>query len=195
MPTNSWWAESLNPKGLSQGDLAGSVLVGTAYEPATFLGRDTWTPKGRSVHWPQRKALEPFRTDSTGLYIARGKSARVLVVSHSCELDKKEDSRVLVALTAPISVVQDAAKRASILAQQRRAFIPLPDVPEIGDCYADLRTISYVERKVLPDSLREFSMTDDAVVRLRAQLIEYFTRMPVTEEMKRSIADDLAKER
>lgn len=170
------------------------MLLGTAHEPVTFLGRDTWTPKGRGPHWPQRSALEPFKTDSTGLYIARGRVTRVLVVSHSCEIEKKDDARVLVAMIAPLISVQDAGKRAKILEQKRRAFMPLPEVPGLGDCYADLRTISYVERKLILDSNREFSMTEDAVIRLRAQLIEYFTRLPVSDEVKDEMARGLADE-
>jgi hypothetical protein len=116
------------------------------------------------------------------------------VVSHSCELEKKDDSRVLVAMTGLLSDVQDPAKRAAILDQKRRAFMPLPEIPGSEDHYADLRTIAYVERKLIPDSSREFSMTDDAVIRLRAQLIEYFTRLPVDDEMKDSLARGLANE-
>lgn len=195
MPASSWWAATLNSKGLSQGDLVSGQLVGTVYGPPfIFLGRNTTHPKGKSVHWPQTGALDPFRTDATGLYIARGRVARVLVVSHSCELDKKDDARVLVAMTAPLSVVQDSAKRVAILNQKRRAFMPLPGIPGEEDHYADLRTISYVERKLILDSSREQSMTEEAVVRLRAQLIEYFTRMPVDDETKELIADGLAAE-
>ncbi len=199
VPASSWWAPALNPKGLSQGDLISGLLVGTVYGPAdgppvVFLGRNKTHPKGKGVHWPQRDALDPFSSDSTGLYIARGKIVRALVVSHSCELEKKDNARVLVAMTGLLSTVQDPAKQAAILEQRRRAFMPLPDVPGAGDHYADLRTIAYVERKQIPDSSREQSMTEEAVVRLRAQLIEYFTRMPVDDGMKELIARGLADE-
>lgn len=144
------------------------------------------------MHWPERDKLEPFKTDATGLYIARGRIIRVLVVSHSCEIEKRDDARVLVAMTAPLANVQDPAKRAKILEQKRRAFMPLPAVPNAGDLYADLRMIAYAEQSLLSD--RKFSMTEDGVVRLRAQLIEYFTRMPVSDEMKGAIAAGLAAE-
>lgn len=171
------------------------MLLGTAYDPITYLGRDKTHPKGKGVHWPERDQLDPFRTDSTGLFIARGRIVRALVVTHSCELDKELDGRVLVAMTAPLSVVQDPAKRAAILEQKRRAFMPLPDVPGEGDMYADLRTIAYVDRKLVPDSSRKCSMTEEGVVRLRAQLIEYFTRLPVGDELAQSLANGLAGER
>ena len=168
--------------------------IGTAYPPITYLGRETYPRKGTD-YWPQRKAIETFKTDGTGLYVARGRVTRALVVSHSCELDDKPDvTRVLMALIAPLSQVENERARARILEQKRRALLPLPDLPELGDHYADLRCIAYVDRKLVTDAQREFSMSDDGVIRLRAQLIEFFTRLD-TGKLKGDIAAALASER
>lgn len=176
MPASSWWAPAVNAKGLSQGDLVADVLVGTPYIPTTFLGRDTRPMKGRT-YWPQSPKLDPFRTDETGLYIARGRVSLALVVSHSCELDDKPDvGRVLVALVAPLSQVSDPTAQATILEQRHLALLPLPGVPKLGDHYADLRCIVYVNRKLVQDSQRICSMTDEGVLRLQAQLLAFFTR-------------------
>jgi len=185
--------------GLSQGDVVRDVPIGTAYPPITYLGRDTWPRKGKDgktiEYRPQTKALEPFRTDDTGLYIARGKVTRALVVSHSCELDDKPDvGRVLLAPAAPLSQITDQVAKARILEQKRRALLPLPELPELGDYYADLRCITYVDRKLVADSQREFSMSEEGVIRLRAQLIEFLTRLD-TEKLKGDIAAALASER
>ena len=174
---SAWWAAQLNSKGLTQGDIIAPVPIGTARVPVTFLGRDVW-PRREKNYWPQTPELSPFHTDQTGLFIARGPVTHSLVVSHSYELDDKPDvGRVLVAIIAPLDRVEDAEMRARILNQKRRAFMPLPGVPGMGDMYADLRCTTYVDRKLIPDSHRVVSMSDAAIVRLRSQLIAYFTRL------------------
>jgi hypothetical protein len=188
--TGSWWAERLNPKGLSQGDLVAAVPIGTAWFPVTYLGRDKWQ-RGKDTYFPQRGSLETFKTDSTGLFIARGPVIRVLVVSHSCELDDKPDTgRVLVAPVASLDGVPEQPRRL-ILDQRRRAFMPLPQVPNCGDMYADLRCVAYLDRKLIPDRNRECSMNEDGLLRFQVQLIAYFTRLdpdPIEDALKAGIS-------
>jgi hypothetical protein len=174
---SSWWATQLNPQGLSQGDIISAVPLGAALVPVTFLGRDTWPNRGKD-YWPQSPTFVPYKTDSTGLFIARGRVIRGLVVSHNCELDDKPDkTRVLLAPVYPIDQVTDPTARSRILNQERSALLPLPGLGGYGDHYADLRLIAHVDRKLIPNASREFSMNDDAVIRLRAQLIAFFTRI------------------
>lgn len=59
---------------------------------------------------------------------------------------------------------------------QRRTLVALPGIPDVGHCYADLRNIAHIDRKLLGAKQRRHSMTDFAVLMLRAQLIDYFTR-------------------
>lgn len=188
MTESAWWASSLNSKGLSQGDVIATVPICSPQHPITYLSRDTRSIKGR-VFWPESEKLEPFKTDRTGLLISRGPLIQALVISHSCELDDKPDvGKVLV---APIAVLDERVpveRRGDILAQKRRAFMPLPGIPDFGDCYADLRCICFLDRKFIPDSHRQFSMTDDALLRLQAQLIAFFTRFdptPMAESLRR----------
>ncbi len=172
-----WWRPALNPEGLSQGDILSGILVGSPNEPKAFLGRDKWSNRGRE-YWPQVPELDTYRTDGTGLYVSRGKRCYGLVLSHSCEIDKNKDrGRVLVALVSPIEQVSDVKVREGILAQKRRAFMPLPDVPGVGTCYADLRQINFVAQNSLSENDRMASISDDGLVRLHAQLVAFFTRV------------------
>lgn len=181
------WAPALNPKGLSQGDILANTPVGTAIVPVTYLGRNTWPKHDKASgtskpYWPQELTMQLFPGDDTGLFIARGRMTRVVVVMHHCEMDDKPDAgRVVVAPIAPIERVTQEASRARIMAGGRRAFLPLPALPGLGDHYADLRSMASVDRKLLTDAQREFSMDGGGLVALRAQLIDFFTRLEIPE--------------
>lgn len=182
----TWWANELNPQGLSQGDVLSPFLIGPPAYPAVYLGRDTWAkPKTSDKYWPERKQLEPFRTDPTGLFIGRGRISSCIVVSHSCEIDDKPNvDRVLVAPIAAIETISNPASRAQILGEKRRAFLPLPGIPTMGDYYADLRAIASVDRRFIKDATRIASMSVDGLLRLQVQLIEYFSRISAPELRK-----------
>jgi hypothetical protein len=172
-----WWAPQLNPLGLSQGDLLAPAPIGTARVPPGYIGKDSW-PRGGRNYWPEYPEFQPGKNDPSGLFLAKGSMANCIVISHSCELDDKPNvGRVLVAPARPIEVVPDVGFRERIMAGARRAFMPLPGVPERGDMYADLRMIAYVERALVPDANRLHSMTDEAVLRLQAQIVGFFSRL------------------
>lgn len=178
----SWWLEGLNPKGLSQGDIVSQLLIGATDHPVKHLAKQPLEKAGKRL-WEEVSELQPFKTDSRALYIARGRLTYAIVVSHSCELDKKNSNLVLLAPIAPLDRITDTNAKANILAQRRQAFLPLPDVPGLGTCYADFRTLSYVEMKTIPDNTRQVSMSDEGVLRLRAQIVAFFSRInPVVLE-------------
>ena len=179
----TWWAETLNPLGLSQGDILSPIPLGPTKYPPIFMGRDVFTKPGTSKnYWPERAEIELFKKDNTGLFIARGRLSHSIVVSHSCEVENKPDiDRALVAPIAPLDRISDPASRARVINQERRAFLPLPAIPGLGDYYADLRVITAVDIEFVRAANREASMSDDGLIRLKAQLIEFFTRIPRQE--------------
>jgi len=54
--------------------------------------------------------------------------------------------------------------------------MPLPGVPQLGDYYADLRCLMWLDRKIVDQNKRIASMSEEGVLRLQAQLIGFFTR-------------------
>ncbi len=173
----SWWAPQLNPSGLSQGDILAPILIGTSASPAKFLGLGPFVKSGKTA-WGQIQAWKP---DSSGLgvFVARGRLMHAIVVSHSCELDDKADTnRVLIAPIARLDVLPEQSK-VKIIAQERRAFLPLQGIPVLGDYYADLRCMTYVDRANIASDARLASMTDDGVIRLQAQLVTFFARLDI----------------
>jgi hypothetical protein len=100
-----------------------------------------------------------------------------IVLSHDCEIDKQtRNRRIIVAPISLLDAIDDNAQRQAIIEQQRIAFIPLPEIPGLGNYYADLRSLSYVDRDIVDAASRMASMNEGGVVRLRVQLASFFTR-------------------
>jgi len=55
--------------------------------------------------------------------------------------------------------------------------MPLPEVPNLGDAYADLRFIQVLDGSVLEPVMRVAQLSDAGVDRLHKQLIVFFTRL------------------
>jgi hypothetical protein len=175
----SLWAEKLNPLGLSQGDIVTPLPIGTTHAPITFMGRNTWPRQVGGVerkYLPQEDALVEFPGDTSGLFLARGRVVHSIVISHSCEIDDKPDrrGRVVVAQIAALGPLEEKVRN-NILVGERRAFMPLPDIPGLGDYYADLRNTSYLDRKIIGD--RIVSMNDEGVMYLQMHVIAFFSRL------------------
>lgn len=173
-----WWLNGLNSQGLSQGDILSPRISGFAENPVKYLSK-TPTNKGTKIFWEQCTELQPFKTDNKGLYISRGRVAEVIILSHSCELDKgNRCNQVLVAPIAPLDRIENAQTRENILLQKRRAFFALPNIPTLGaNYYADFRAITYIEKKAITTACRLASMSENGIIRLQAQLVAFFTRI------------------
>jgi len=173
--TKSWWLDDLNPAGLSQGDILSQRITGNADFPLKYLSRAPLNKNGKKV-WQESPNFDPIKSDNKGLYISRGHLVHMIVISHSCELDKTSKV-VLVAPIAQLDRIADATMRENILSQRRHALLPLPDVPNLGTYYADFRSLSYIDKKAISPTCRLASMNDEGIIRLRAQLLAFFTRI------------------
>jgi hypothetical protein len=166
-----WWAAQLETE-LSQGDVVVDVLLGTSVHPAVPLVKSTGQ-RGARI-WAQSE-WKP-NPEGVGNFLAEGRILPALVVSHSCEIDKQvRNKRVLVAPVAPADRLEPKLREA-VFRQRKYAFVPLPDVPTLGDSYADLRLISFVPREVLRDDRRVASMSEDGRDLLHTRLFAFFTR-------------------
>ena len=166
-----WWGAAPHPE-LSQGDIVRDLPLGASTYPRVFLSPSEL--KGDRIWCP----CQSWQADRDGLghFLARGRFIAALVLSHSCELDKKERrGRVQVAPVASIGGI-DEKNRQAIMAQRRISLMPLPGVPQLGDCYADLRIMSSIDRRLIAEAERVAGMTEGGVQRLQAQLVAFFTR-------------------
>jgi len=169
-----WWLEDLATE-LSQGDIVRGVIVGLPVCPPIFLQKTT--AKANQEVWSPGTP----KPDHNGIVrvLAEGRQCDVLVVSHGCEIDKKDSKKRI--LVAPVGTADRlSTSRNAVFEQREHALFPLPEVPQLGDCYADLRLIHPVDLGFLRPENRLASMTEDGMVRLQAQLIGFFTRKDLT---------------
>lgn len=149
------------------------IPVGVAEFPCEYLEKTT-ASQGKSV-WQGR---EVAITDKSGFsrWIARGRLVPVLVLSHSCELDKAErKGRVVV---VPIALANTVSPQVwdTIRSRGRLSLFPLPTLPTLGDAYADLRLMSAVDRKYLEVGPRLASMSEDGLKVLKNHIVGFIAR-------------------
>jgi len=168
----AFWAQELDPR-LSQGDLLNMVPVSRLISPLRFLKKQTI--KGGRI---ARLDAGSFSPDSNGVgeFLSRGIMCPGIVLTHSCELDKG-NKRVLVQV-APVQGASklEAPAREAVFSRQRYALLPLPGVPEWGDCYADLRQIATVDSSLIQLEDRLASATESGRRHLQEHLVTYFLR-------------------
>jgi hypothetical protein len=169
MKDPGWWADVLDPRGLSQGDLLDSLPFPYFRAPLTHLKKiqvkkhgDVWQPASKpSLH----------QQDQTYYALGGCATSLGLIISHGCAIDKGDD-RVLAAPVLPMTSLkpemQDTVRR-----QAHRAFMPLLGIPSRQDSYCDLRRITPVSRELIPESKRLMSMTEAGRERLHAHLVSF----------------------
>jgi len=168
----SWWTPQLKSE-LSQGDVLSPIPIGSPHLPVTYLSKGR-VEKGSQV-WLQSSKWQPDG-DGIGLFLGKGRVIHGLVVSHDCEIDKPSRSaRVLIAPISQLDKLEESARQ-PIIEQKRYSLMPLPGVPQLGDYYADLRCLMWLDRKIVDQNKRIASMSEEGVLRLQAQLIGFFTR-------------------
>ncbi|MBI4190299.1 MAG: hypothetical protein HY525_07140 [Betaproteobacteria bacterium] len=174
---SEWWGEQVESD-LSQGDIVANLPIFLLVSPLKYLRHTNL--RGNTPGWMDSDSPVVDRDGRTRLH-AIGKSLPGLVLSHSCELDKRDrrKRRVIVAPIVPIGTVSDVALRDSILAQAQYASMPLPDIPGLGTYYADLRSIVTLDRDIVDKGKRLASMTELAQKRLWAQLVAFFLRKEI----------------
>jgi hypothetical protein len=169
MDIMSWWRPGLNPQGLSQGDVVQPLPIAVSVFPPKRLqqgtgkrGVEIWTPTSN-----------PAKSH----FLFEGREDLVIVVSHDCDLDKEHrNAKVLVAPVRRLDALPPEVQ-ASILGQEHISMMPLPDVPGLGNHYANLRLISPTPREFLSEERRVASMSVEGVERTQVQLAKFFTRL------------------
>lgn len=168
---------------LSQGDLLGDTWIGSQPSPRVGLKRGA-TAKGGSVIWNEQDTWTAG-SDGCGYFLGRGRQAYSLVLSHSCEIDKRGGKApVLVApVLSLLDHTKDESQREFVRAGRRYAFFYLGNLPcgLDGEFYADLRAITYLPRAVLDELPRIASGSGAGVQELSTHLVAFFTRVPMAD--------------
>lgn len=164
-----WWTPNIEPR-LSQGDVLRLVPMAIVAFPALALEKQTIS--GGRTAWVPKASLDAGRITM----LSEGQQLMVIVLSHSCELDKNH--RKAHVIVAPMQLASTLTEdvRSVVFGRQRRAFLPLPSIPSIGDCYADLRSMQAIDRRHADHAEKVGSMTAEGLQALQDQVVEFFAR-------------------
>lgn len=167
-----WW-NSVLPQELWQGDIFSNIPILVPSAPTKYL-RHSKTLKGGVQSWEEHSDAQRGK-DGRTFFLAQGLLTYALLINHSCDLDKKNNARVLFAHVASLNDIA-ADQREHVENQESIARLFLPGVPSLGHAFADLRVVCTVPRETINSSNRIASMTDAARLRLHAQILKFFSR-------------------
>jgi hypothetical protein len=168
-----WWLPDLRIE-VSQGDVLSDVPFSILVDPLTHL-QFADGPKGKPAWMECEKPVLHKRTQRMHILSAYKPRAGI-ILSHDCEIDKAKDRpRVMLAPVAKISDLP-AKTQGFVLDQRHLALVPLPNLGDMGDCYADLRGITTAPSELVLTNQRLASMTDEARLRLHGYLVAFLLR-------------------
>jgi hypothetical protein len=142
--------------------------------PIVHLKESTFSKQRKG--WEESPKPTLRKKDQRKLLLAYGESAIGLLLSHDCEIDKPNARRLLLAPVRDISDLSEELQTA-ILDQRQHSQLPLPDVPDCGHMYADLRHSTAIPRSLIDVKARLCSMTTEARQRLQMQIVAFYTRL------------------
>lgn len=173
---SAWWTPELRPE-LSRGDILDRVYFSSLILPIEYLqfaqisgGKDAWTKSANPV--VHKRSGKAHALSELHLFSA-------IVLSHDCEIDKpNKNSRVLLAPIASIDRLTESG-RANVLQQKLHRKMPLPDVPALGTCFVEFRSVASFPTVDIKEMRRIASMTDSARERLEASIAVFFLRKEI----------------
>jgi len=166
-----WWLPKKHPD-LSQEDVFKGIPVWVAIPPVVFIQKQTFS--GNQTAWVE--SSNPI-ADADGFkhLLARAREVVCIVLTHDCQLDKaKKKVRVQVAVASDVNALS-SEERSVVMNQRSLSMLVLPNIPQLGTYYADMRLIFTVDKRLLIESMRIASMTEQAKLRVQNQLIAYFS--------------------
>ena len=156
---------------ISQGDIVADVPFTGLTKPPIFLkhanigaNRPAWEETASPMH--------SKKTDRTPVLVAF-KPLSGIILTRDCELDKERSNPRI--LFAPVGLLSSLPQETQdqINKQAHRASIPLPELPGLGNCFADLRGMASVPTGAVDMKKRRASMTDAARMRVHASLVAF----------------------
>jgi hypothetical protein len=186
-----WWEQTLRPE-ISQGDIVDAVPFAEIILPEIYLtkkafpgARTSGQPVTTRTAWDRAEVLNEGPENGV---LFRPRINLGVVVSHDCDIDKP-NKKVFIHLAPvfPATRLEDPSKRQEVFEQRRPALMPLPEMPDVGDCYADLRRMQGVPYSLVRPLRRILSMSDDARFRLEAQLVAFYSRLQAYKQLATNV--------
>ena len=145
------------------------------------------TRKGNAQSWDEQPGFKATLGNGRGHFLAEGVEYPAIVITEDCEIDKKDGAaHIAVAPVFPLTLVQDPETRDVVRAGRRYPFLPLDAIPNVIDeSYADLRFITFANRKLIDAASRRVSMTPVGVLKLQRQIVAFYTRIEMKDIVTR----------
>jgi hypothetical protein len=168
-----WWLSDVRAE-ISQGDAFADVPFSILVNPLTHL-RYTEIGRGKSG-WAETADPVVHKATQRAHALAALKMQLGIILSHDCEIDKPKDRhRILMAPIAPVAELPGDAQ-AAVLSQRHRALVPVGELRQLGQCFADLRGMTAVPAHLAKGNSRIASMTDGGRARLQGYLVSFLLR-------------------
>jgi len=171
MSAQEWWKPQVSEE-LDQGDIFADIPLILPVEPLLYLHKQQL--RGGS---PGYLASEEPKVLKGGAlqFLASGRVGTAMLLSHGCEIDKQNNKRLTFVSVSRLSDLPPVDQE-RVAARQTVAMLYLPNVPSVGDAYADFRLISIVARETVNKKQRIASMQPEAQVWVHGHLFEFFVR-------------------
>ena len=173
MSSKTWWLPAVAPL-LEQGDLIHTSVIFQPVTPVKYLTRSGTSKKLRQL-WEESPEI-PESADENTRIVGTVTTGLALVLSYGCEIDKPRKPVLLAPVYALESLNGDLAL---VLAQSVPRYLPLVDLPGGGAGYASLGRTFSIQQSTITSSDRLKSMTPEGILRVQAQLIGFYTRLPL----------------
>lgn len=172
MSAEEWWAPSL-PEKFQQGDIFADIPF--LLPPMEFKALAHANLKGNVTGFQPTVTARPDK-NGRAQFVAEGPITQGMLLNHGCDIDKSTPKqKVMLALVEPIEKLPPE-QREAVRAQRVVAQLYLPNVPSLGECFVDLRIITNVVLGHLKGKPRIASPSENAQIRIQAQLLTFFTR-------------------
>ena len=171
-----WWLDAL-PEELDQGNLFEGIPFTSHREPVQPL--ISTTLRGGVTGWSEH-AKPKLDGNGVGHFLHHGPIKHGMVLNHGCDIDKPQSKRLIVIPVFPL-IAAPKEMRDHIQNQALVAMFYLPDVPDLGDAFADFRIMQSVPRSVVESSRRLAAMTEESKHFLGARLVTFFLRKELAD--------------
>lgn len=177
---STWWQSSL-PELLDQGDIFQDVPFAFAKSPVQPLVSTNL--KGGVRGWAE-SAAPKVDGEGNGHFLHKGPIKHAMLLNHGCDIDKPHTKRLIVVPVLPL-IAAPKEQRETIQNGGVIALFYLPDVPGIGDAFADFRLMNCLAAELVKGATRFAAMSDDARTHLGARLMAFFLRVELPTSDRR----------
>lgn len=185
---------AFDPNRLCQGDIIANLAHVVHRPPLRALrpfsakgGKQAFSPHVYDVHRTPATQLDVpkggfrFQSPEGELGVASVQMTLGMVISHGCDVDKRDSKNWLIAMIRRLAVLSEDDWPAIRDGTQKRAFYLPAYGDHIPEGYVDFRRITCIQKQPLEELNRIVGLTDEAVEDLHWHMFRFITRREIAE--------------